>query len=214
MSSQNQFDKIIYNIFDKEKIFFEAGGSNPYDQCNTTFLEENGWSGLVVEPKDYWNSTYRDFRPKTILENYVLVSKNHKEDFIEGDFDDFMTGGIINIHNKSNWSPTKFPCKTLDFLLKKHNINEIHFFSLDVEGYEKEVLEGINFDDVYIHCMVIEIHKINDEWTNFDYLESFGFTKVQEIKNHVLFFNNKSPFRFNTYEEKELFDNNWKKNFN
>lgn len=212
MSAQNQIDKIIHKTFGNNKVFFEAGGSNPYDQSNTSFLEKNGWTGLVVEPKKQWNESYKDYKPNTILENFVLVSKNHEGDFIEGDFDDYMTGGILNIHNKSQWKPAKFPCITLDKLLVKHNINEIHFFSLDVEGYEKEVLEGVDFDNVFIHCMVIEIHKIDNNWTNFDHLENFGFKKIQKIQNHLYFFNEKSPFKFNTYDKKELFNYKLKKN--
>ena len=211
MSAQNEIDKTIFKIFGKNKIFFEAGGSNPYDQSNTTFLEENGWSGLVVEPKEYWNKTYKDFRPNTILENYVLVSKNYDKEYIEGDFSHYMTGGVINIHNSKDWKLSKFPCITLEKLFNKHNINEIHFFSLDVEGYEKEVLEGIDFNSVFIHCMVVERHKIDDKWTNFDYLIDLGFEKVQEFENHMYFFNKKTDFKFNLYDKQECFNNSYKK---
>jgi hypothetical protein len=120
-----------------------------------------------------------------------------------------MIGGVFNIHKMENWRLSKHRCTTIDFLLDKHNIKEIHFFSLDVEGYEREVLEGIDFNKTFIHCMVIESHKINDVWTNFDYLENFGFKKELQINNHIFFFNLKSTFKFNTYEQKECF-NNWR----
>jgi len=86
MAAQNNLDSIVLNIFGNNKIFVEAGGSHPVDQNNTFLLEKNGWSGLVVEPKTDFNSIYSSDRPKTILENYVLVSSNYIYDEIEGDF--------------------------------------------------------------------------------------------------------------------------------
>ena len=195
MAAQNNLDSIVLNIFGNNKIFVEAGGSHPVDQNNTFLLEKNGWSGLVVEPKRDFNSIYSSDRPKTILENYVLVSSNYIYDEIEGDFSHYMIGGIINNNLSTHWNPTKYKCKTLDSLLSKNDINEVHFLSLDVEGYENEVIEGINFKNTFIHLIIVEIHNFNGTPTNFDYLNKYGFEKIKSINNHHdVFINIKSEF--------------------
>lgn len=196
MSAQNNIDNIVLNIFGNNKVFVEAGGSHPQDQNNTSLLESFGWSGLVVEPKTDFNTLYTNTRPKTILENYVLVSKNYLNEEIEGDFSHYMIGGIINNNLSSSWNPTKYYCKTLDSLLSKHNMNEIHFLSLDVEGYENEVIEGIDFDKTFIHLIVVEIHNFNGVPTNFDYLSNYGFEKIKSVGNnhHDFYINVKSEF--------------------
>jgi hypothetical protein len=75
-------------------------------------------------------------------------------------------------------------------------MNEIHFLSLDVEGYENEVIEGIDFDKTFIHLIVVEIHNFNGVPTNFDYLSNYGFEKIKSVGNnhHDFYINVKSEF--------------------
>lgn len=195
MGAQNNLDQIVLEIFGKDKIFVEAGGSDPIDQNNTILLEQNGWNGLVVEPKTNFNYVYKKLRPNTILENYVLVNKNYPDIKISGDFNDYMMGGLINIFNKPNWSPQDYPCTTLQKLLEKHNLHEIHFLSLDTEGSEKDILYGIDFEKTFIHLIIVETHIVNGELTNFDFLSDYGFSKVNVINQHTFFMNNKSSYK-------------------
>lgn len=196
MGAQFDIDQMVLRNFGREKIFVEAGGSHPDDQNNTFLLEQNGWKGLVVEPKHDFNNLYREWRPNTILENYILVSKDYIGETINADINQYMMGGVINIHNRE-WNPQPHPCTTLDNLLKKHAMNEIHFLSLDVEGYEREIIDGIDFNDTFIHLIVVEIHNINGELTNFDYLSKFGFEKIGERNQHTFFINRESNLNFN-----------------
>ena len=193
MASQNEIDKIILKNVGETGFFIEAGGSDPRDQNNTELLEYRGWSGIIVEPKIDFNQLYKNIRPNSIIENYVLVSKDYKKDTISGDFSHYMMGGVVNIHGLE-WNPTEYNCVTLDFLLKKNNINEVTFFSLDVEGYEIEVLNGINFNDVFFHILVIENHEQNGYKDNFDFLNEFGFIKKFTIDQHEFYVNNKSKY--------------------
>lgn len=193
MGSQNNIDTTVLNLFGKNNIFVEAGGSDPEDQNNTSLLERNGWRGLIVEPKTNFNSKYSQMRKNSILENYVLVSNDYVDETIEGDFRHYMMGGIQNIHGL-DWNPQTYPCTQLHKLLKKHNLNEVHFLSLDVEGYEKEVIDGINFNEVFIHFIVVECHIKNGIRDSFEFLENHGFEKVEESSQHDYYFNKSSKF--------------------
>jgi hypothetical protein len=62
MGAQNNIDFDVLEIFGKNKIFVEAGGSDPQDQNNTSLLEKNGWKGLIVEPKKDFNFKYSNLR--------------------------------------------------------------------------------------------------------------------------------------------------------
>jgi FkbM family methyltransferase len=194
MGAQNNIDNIVLDIFGKDKFFVEAGGSDPEDQNNTSLLESNGWKGLIVEPKTDFNLKYERMRKNSILENYVLVSNDHLDETVEGDFNHYMMGGVVNIHNLP-WTPKPYPCIQLHKLIKKHNINEVHFFSLDVEGYEKEVLNGINFDEVFFHLIVVENHIKNGIKDNFDFLLNNGFEKQERPGYHEYYFNTKSKYK-------------------
>lgn len=193
MGAQNKIDEIILKNVGNKGFFIEAGGSDPRDQNNTELLESNGWGGLIIEPKKEFNDLYRKIRPNSIIENYVLVSKDYDKNTILGDFSHYMMGGVVNIHGL-NWNPTEHKCTTLDFLLKKNKITEVTFFSLDVEGYEIEVLKGIDFDAVFFHILVIENHDQKGEKDNFDFLNEFGFYKKLTVKQHEFYINQKSKY--------------------
>jgi FkbM family methyltransferase len=202
MSSQNNIDHIIINNIKDPGFFIEAGGSDPRDFSNTELLEANGWRGLIVEPKTEFNQIYESLRPNSIVENLVLVSNEYEKETIMGDFSHYHMGGVENIHGL-NWNPTEHKCSTLDKVLKKHNINEVQFFSLDVEGYEINVLNGLNFDDVFFHVLCIENHGKWAEngdliYDNFDFLNKFGFYKKYTVSQHEFYINEKSQY-YNTF---------------
>jgi len=201
MGAQNNIDTIILRAVGEKGFFIEAGGSDPHDQSNTALLESKGWTGLVVEPNPEFNQKYREYRPNTIVENYALVDFNWDKDFILADCSRYMTGGVLNIHGSSDWNPQEYPATTLDRLLKKHNITEVHFFSLDVEGYETQVLNGINFSETLFHILVVENHAslegINPNSvfeSDFAFLETFGFEKKLTIGQHEFYVNQKSKY--------------------
>ena len=52
----------------------------------------------------------------------------------------------------------KVKARTLSSILNELNIQNIDFFSLDVEGYEFNVLKGIDFNKVNIKNILIEIY--------------------------------------------------------
>ena len=100
--SQNKIEEVIIKLFGENGTFIEAGGSDPIDQNNTYKLEKYyGWTGMAVEPNTQFNKSYMSVRPKTILENYALVSFDHKEKTITGNFSIKHMGGYIR---KMMWS--------------------------------------------------------------------------------------------------------------
>lgn len=198
MSSQFSIDNISLEIFGKNKVFFECGGAHPSEGSNTIFLESNGWNGLVVEPWDGYNSLYQNLRKNTILENYALVSKDYKEQYIYGNFSSDFGGSVIEGAHGNPWTPQKFPATTIYNLLKKHNLKEIHTMTIDVEGYEVDVLNGIDFEWASIHFLVVEHHwniiPQNDNDHPFYFLEKSNYERIGVIGNQHLFFNKSSNF--------------------
>jgi hypothetical protein len=50
------------------------------------------------------------------------------------------------------------PARTLESIFNENNINHIDFLSLDAEGYEYEILKGINFNRYRPKHILIEIY--------------------------------------------------------
>lgn len=167
----NKLDKIF-----KQKnngVFVELGAHNGIIQSNTAFLEKNrNWSGILIEPN------YENFksciinRPNSKCYNCACVSFDYKEKIISGDFamkaDDqaSLTSSIMGNRNKrwNIYNPSiNVQAKTLNTILEEENITHIDLISLDVEGYELEVLKGINFSKFKPLYLLIEIYNIDYE---------------------------------------------------
>lgn len=157
-------------------FFVEAGANNGISQSNTLYYEKYmGWRGLLVEAIPVLAEQCRKNRPKCIVENCALVSADYPKEYIEMHYCNLMSvvkGGLKNGEEelKHLQSGKKclaegdetysviVPAKTLSDILDKHHIRRIDLFSLDVEGYEAQVLKGINFERHFIEYMLVEVH--------------------------------------------------------
>ena len=166
MYSLDNLDENLLKYLNFENGFYiEAGANDGISQSNTFLYEQKyNWTGLLVEPNIPKYNQCLINRPKSIVENYALVSENYKDKFIEGDFihEDYhnsLTGMVMDegdycdnslrFHKnerKEQYELVKVPAITLTKLLEKHNVNKVDFLSLDVKGYEISVLNGIDFE--------------------------------------------------------------------
>jgi FkbM family methyltransferase len=118
-------------------------------------LEKRGWKGLLVEPNPNFRDILKRDRPDAIIEECALVSFDYKESIIKGSFaGDEPGAGCTAAHDNI----IEVPAKTLTSLLKKHNIKEIDFLSLDVEGFEIEALNGLDFTKYTPKYLLFEEH--------------------------------------------------------
>lgn len=185
--------KVLPYLQDIEDGFFiEAGAADGLFQSNTLILEDLGWKGILVEPSQASCSRCEGTRTALIY-NTALVSKYYDKPRISGDFffDGYMGSGAYSSVTRKVYKPEKFPvfevsvpACTLDFILTSQKIDRVDFLSLDVEGYEMEVIKGIDFNKTYIKYMLIEIN--TREYTleaMEDYLKPFGYAKGINISN-------------------------------
>lgn len=176
--------KILPHLKDIENgVFVEAGALDGLFMSNTKLLEDLGWTGLLVEPSAKACEKCEKNR-KAIVENCALVSRDYKDMFVYGDFffdgEDGM-GAWSGIHKNAYGlkAARAAYATTLDRLLKHHKIGRVDFFSLDVEGYEMEVLKGIDFTTTDIRFILVEVNL--DSYTLDDmnnYLGQFGYKNL------------------------------------
>ena len=162
----------------------------------------NGWRGLLIEPREEHNNEYYSLRPNSIIENYALVGKDFKDKTIKaytGDVGHMFN--VTGIHGTDKFKynenikveQVEWKTSTLDEILRKHNIKNVDFFSLDVEGYEHDVLNGIDFEYVQFGVILIESHDYTwcGKTDDFSYLEKYGYNLLKKVtSNHQLWINN------------------------
>ncbi len=140
----------------KNGFFLEAGASNGFWQSNSYYLEKVlGWNGVLIEPNKNMLETCKLNRnsPKNHFFNCALVSSDYPHEMIKGyfnesDYENIMMAQVDGIQQpkerSKRWigSQSVFvPARTLDSIMEEVG-QKIDFLSLDVEGYELEVLGG------------------------------------------------------------------------
>jgi FkbM family methyltransferase len=142
-----------YFNLNRPGFFVEVGANDGVTQSNTCMLERFfGWRGLLVEPCiENLNKCKISRHPDNIFVYGALVSSNSIQT-IKGDFEansnqvDYasLMNSINGTRKESKNKDIEVPAFTLSDIVHTNNISRIDFMSLDVEGYELEVLKGID----------------------------------------------------------------------
>jgi FkbM family methyltransferase len=157
----NDLDKKLEPYIDFDNgIFVEAGANDGQTQSNTAyFARHRGWRGLLVEPIPELAERCRAGRPESVVENCALVAFD-----ADGQTVPMTYCGLMSVVD-GGWSDPEaerahvetgrqiqslttyrvdVPGKSLSSLLDKHNMTRVDLLSLDVEGFERQALEGLD----------------------------------------------------------------------
>lgn len=208
----NELDKKLSPYIDCEYGFFvEAGANDGISQSNTIRLEkEKNWRGLLVEPNPHKYKECVINRPNSIVENYALVNDAYDKDTIQGDFNhqdvnnslmalvsdlgDFCDESLLYYkeQRKRDCEIIDVPAISLNKLFKKHDITDIDFFSLDVEGYEITVLNGLDLNIYRPIYFLIETTTLeNRRKIITDYMLNKNYELIGEMSCNDLLFRDK-----------------------
>lgn len=168
-TGHSKINRIIVDEYfrDKENGFFiETGSCDGIFQSNTFYLEtELNWTGLLIEPNPDYVKECVINRPKSKVYECALVSFDFEKEYTTL-YSIAMKGAMGTIENRGMWKDEKenpiihdkISVRTLTSILDEVQPKEIDFLSLDVEGYELNVLMGIDFEKYKPKVIVVECH--------------------------------------------------------
>ncbi len=204
--SINKIDqKMLKYINFKNGYYIECGANDGIRQSNTFHFEKSkGWKGVLIEPSYKFEELIKNRSKQNFFSNNCCVSLANENKMIKFKYLNLMTKitdkKIIKSdddneekNNKakkfmtSNEKVSNFQStgRTLTSILDEaESPNLIDFFSLDVEGAEFEVIDGIDFNKYNFKFFLIEtdnFSKLNkilknkkyfylENLTNHDYL--------------------------------------------
>lgn len=178
-------DNILDDIFKSKRggFYIELGANNGLIQSNTAFFEFNrGWTGVLIEPSSNAYAECVINRPNSQCFNLACVSNDYKDKTIKGDFNGSMMSSVDGKRNNTN---SLVDCKvsTLEKILDSVNATSIDFLSLDTEGYEYDILCGLNLNKYRPKYMLIEIY-LCDYVKLLSFLEENNYSLVGNITNY------------------------------
>ena len=176
--------KVLPYLKEIENGFFvEAGALDGLFMSNTKILEDLGWKGILIEPsRKAYEKCCQNRR--SLMVNCALVSKDYKGSSVYGDFwfdgeDGMGAWSGINKNPYGVRAIAEAHAKTLSSILKEQGIKKVDFLSLDVEGYELEALKGIDFNEVEISFILVEVNLKDYSLKEVDsYLSQFGYKNI------------------------------------
>ena len=178
-------DTILDTLFQKKEngFFIELGANDGLTQSNTAFFELNrNWKGILIEPSPAAFELCKKNRPNSTCFNYACVSNTFTEQYIYGDFTGCLMSSV-NGERKNKPATIKVPVRTLESILDEIKPSEIDILSLDTEGYELNILEGLNLKKYRPQYLLIEVYT-KDYTMLVNYLESYNYTLIDNISNY------------------------------
>ena len=193
--SQFYEDLILFYVFHNVKngFYIDIGANDPNIISVTKSFYLRGWNGINIEPlPDKYNSLL-SFRPKDInLKIGVGKNKGNATLYLSG------TGSTMKKKYSQNKNKTlHIIIDTMENVCKEfvEKDKEIHFCKIDVEGEEKNVLLGYDFEKCRPKVFLIESTlpgtgiPCHDEWESLLLKNNYSF--IYQYKINRFYIDNK-----------------------
>ena len=192
-------DRKLEIYFDfRQGFFIEVGANDGFNQSNTYYLEKFlDWKGILVEPIPDLFRACKKLRKRSKVYNYALVSNKFDETFVEmryANLRSLVTGALksesqesrhieegLETQNIRSSYMVKVPARTLESVLDDCGLTtDIDLFSLDVEGFELGVLEGLNLDKYRPKHILVE----SNFFAEVDLFLSSKYEVINQLTHH------------------------------
>ena len=149
--AQNGEDIILWRALKNisNGFYVDVGANDPKFHSVTKLFYDNGWRGINVEPVEKHYLSLMAERPRDINLQLAVGNRCGEIELWEPETQGWATvsSDTIELHQAKGYKGeyTKVPMNTLLQICEDHVDGDIHFLKVDVEGYEKFVLEGMDF---------------------------------------------------------------------
>jgi FkbM family methyltransferase len=171
--------KIAERLVEASGTFVELGAGDGFKHSNTLVFEKRGWRGVLIEPIPAQYERCVLNRPLARVFNCACVPPG-KEGAIEMTSVGYMSmvvGAMGGGERETEWiargaqrhgEPARITvsARTLTSILKEAAVEEIDLLVLDVEGYEVEVMKGLDLRSTAPRWIVAE-DSYNDDLLNY-----------------------------------------------
>ena len=154
--AQEQEDIILHEILKdvKNGFYIDIGANDPDVYSVTKLFYEEGWHGINVEPLPEQYEMLCDKRERDINLNIAIGNKHGLMHLYFDGMGSTLSETVVKDNHLEDKETIPTEIWTLAELIEKYGADEIHFCKIDVEGFEREVLEGMDWTRrPWVFCM-------------------------------------------------------------
>lgn len=168
---QNLLPKFVSNL--PEDVFFIEIGANDGIQFDPIYKSviEKKWSGVYIEPQEkIYNALVENFKsnPNIFFEN-IAITDMEKDVYLYSPNDSLVKGnsliasmsknmGVLRHYDEDNIKVEKVLGRPFKYIIDKYDLKSKSntLLLIDVEGFEKEVIFNIDFQDFKPNYLIFE----------------------------------------------------------
>ena len=142
-------------------FYIDVGANDPEIDSVTKAFYDRGWYGINIEPVAQWFQRLEEKRPRDI--NLQIAAGAHRGELVIYELPDTGLSTIDKAtaeRHETERGYTKLeqvvPVETLTSICQRFHSAPIHFLKIDVEGAEKDVLEGLDLSIIRPWIIVVE----------------------------------------------------------
>jgi FkbM family methyltransferase len=160
--AQNFEDVILRRVFKDQRdgFYIDVGAMDPIVDSVTKFFYDEGWSGINIEPNEWFYDKLTKERPRDInlnlalgdhdeIKRFYLFEQYGNSTFEEASRDRFIARGF-------EATETTVRVTTLSAICRDYVTRPINFLKIDCEGWEKAAIQGADWDQFRPTILVIE----------------------------------------------------------
>ncbi|WP_444941385.1 FkbM family methyltransferase [Microbulbifer sp. ZKSA004] len=177
--AQNLEDVILWRALkDVDRGFYiDVGANDPHQDSVTKAFYERGWKGINIEPVSQWFLKLKKERPLDINLQVAAGSREGEIQLYELPDTGLSTASreFADKHRLERgykYLERTVLVRTLSEICSSYHVTQIHFLKVDVEGAEKQVLDGMNFSFFRPWIVVVESTLPNSQVEDYESWES------------------------------------------
>jgi len=199
--SQHGEDALLWELLGEKTsgYYVEVGAYDGVSFSNSYFFEAIGWTGLLVEPNPDLYARCREARPASRVVQAAVGGRD-----ASGSVRLFTVGGrpgvdalsytradqahVERIRREGGQTiPVDVPLTSLDALLALAPPAAVDFVSVDVEGAELEVLDGLRLEKWRPQVLLVEDNSGGRDTRVAEYVARHGYRHVRRRGCNVLY---------------------------
>ena len=175
--AQNSEDVLLWRALGHvpNGFYIDVGANDPVEHSVTKAFYDAGWRGISIEPLPSFHAAFLEQRPRDV--NLAIAAGADNGELVLYDVPAVRgwaspEQSVAELHRAEGHEVAEItvPVRTLASVCEEYvdgeGGTEIHFLKIDVEGFEGEVLRGMDFKRWRTWVLVIEATLPNSRATN------------------------------------------------